>query len=53
MKRKKFLSKYSGLHNSGINPKGFHTSQLKFYVVLLPLVIFMLLPMIFIFSHAF
>ncbi len=42
-----------GLRDSGINPQGFHPSQLKFYVVLLPLVVFMLLPIIFIFSHAF
>lgn len=49
MKRKKF----SGIRNSGINPKGFHTSQIKFYLILLPLVVFMLLPMVFIFSHAF
>ena len=51
--RKGFLRKYSSVHNSGINPRGFHTSQIKFYVLLLPLVIFMLLPMVFIFSHAF
>ena len=36
-----------------MNPKGFHPSQIKFYVILLPLVILMLLPIIFIFSHAF
>ena len=42
-----------GLRDSGINPQGFHPSQLKFYAVLLPLVVFMLLPIIFIFSHAF
>ncbi|MCB0000195.1 MAG: carbohydrate ABC transporter permease, partial [Anaerolineales bacterium] len=52
MARKK-SSRYSGIRNSGIYPKGFHTSQIKFYVVLLPLVLFMLLPMLFIFSHAF
>lgn len=46
-------SRYAGVHNSGINPKGFHVSQLKFYIILLPLVVFMLLPMVFIFSHAF
>jgi multiple sugar transport system permease protein len=43
----------SGIHNSGINPKGFHTSQIKFYIFLLPLVFFMLLPVVFIFSQAF
>ncbi len=47
------FSRYSGIRNSGVNPKGFHISQLKFYVLLLPLAAFMLLPMIFIFSHAF
>jgi ABC-type glycerol-3-phosphate transport system permease component len=51
--RSKLKSRYSGIYNSGINPKGFHTSQIKFYIVLLPLVIFMLLPILFIFSHAF
>lgn len=53
MARKRSSSRYSGIHNSGINPKGFHTSQIKFYVVLAPLVLLMLLPIIFIFSHAF
>lgn len=53
MTRSKFISRYAGIRNSGINPKGFHTSQIKFYIFLLPLIIFMLLPMIFIFSHAF
>lgn len=41
------------IRNSGINPQGFHPSQIKFYVILAPLVVFMLLPMVFIFSHAF
>ena len=36
-----------------INPKRFHVSQLKFYVFLLPLAIFMVLPIIYIFSTAF
>ena len=45
--------RHSGIHYSGINPKGYHPSQLKFYVFLLPLALFMLLPMAFIFSHAF
>ncbi|MBI3242544.1 MAG: carbohydrate ABC transporter permease [Chloroflexi bacterium] len=53
MSRKKFSSRFSGIRNRGINPQGFHTSQIKFYFFLLPLVIFMLLPIIFIFSHAF
>lgn len=36
-----------------INPKHFHVSQLKFYVLLLPLALFMVLPIIYIFSTAF
>lgn len=51
--RRTWLRRWGGLRSSGINPQGFHPSQLKFYVVLLPLVAFMLLPMLFIFSHAF
>jgi ABC-type glycerol-3-phosphate transport system permease component len=51
--RRNFFSRYTGVRNRGINPKGFHVSQLKFYVVLLPIAAFMLLPMIFIISHAF
>ena len=51
--RMNLISRFSGAHNRGSNPKGFHTSQLKFYIVLLPLAVFMLLPMVFIFSNAF
>jgi ABC-type glycerol-3-phosphate transport system permease component len=50
---KKLLGRYSGIHNSGINPKGFHVGQIKFYIILLPLVVFMLLPIVFIISNAF
>lgn len=50
MRRKRFNF---GLRNSGINPPGFHPSQLKFYAILLPLVAFMLLPIVFILSNAF
>jgi ABC-type glycerol-3-phosphate transport system permease component len=52
-RRQHFWSRYTGVRNSGINPSGFHVSQIKFYVVLLPLVALMLLPIIFIFSNAF
>jgi ABC-type glycerol-3-phosphate transport system permease component len=41
------------IQSSGINPKGFHPSQIKFYIILAPLVVFMLLPIVFVFSHAF
>jgi ABC-type glycerol-3-phosphate transport system permease component len=50
---RKRTGRYGGFYNSGINPKGFHVSQLKFYVLLLPLVVFMLLPIIYIVSTAF
>jgi ABC-type glycerol-3-phosphate transport system permease component len=53
MSRKRSRSRFSGIHSNRINPKGFHPSQIKFYVILLPVVVFMLLPMIFIFSNAF
>lgn len=45
--------RHSGIHYSGINPKGYHPSQIKFYILLLPLIILMLLPIVFIFSNAF
>jgi ABC-type glycerol-3-phosphate transport system permease component len=51
--RRNLFRRFSGIRNSGINPKGFHVSQIKFYFILLPLAVFMLLPMVFIFSHAF
>jgi ABC-type glycerol-3-phosphate transport system permease component len=51
--RKRRLFHYSKIYNSGTNPKGFHQSQIKFYIFLLPLVFLMLLPIVFIFSHAF
>src|SRR5512140_3085546 len=51
--RRTFSQRFSGFQNSRINPKGFHVSQIKSYVILLPLILFMLLPMIFIFSNAF
>ena len=51
--RRSWFRRVSGIHNSGINPQGFHVSQLKFYVLLAPLVVVMLLPVVFIFSQAF
>lgn len=36
-----------------VNPKRFHKSQLKFYVYLIPLALFMVLPLIYIVNHAF
>jgi ABC-type glycerol-3-phosphate transport system permease component len=52
MVRTKSRSRFS-IQSRGINPKGFHPSQIKFYVILAPLVVFMLLPIVFVFSHAF
>jgi ABC-type glycerol-3-phosphate transport system permease component len=48
-----WFRRYTGIRNRGINPQGFHLSQLKFYILLVPLAAFMLLPIIFIFSSAF
>ncbi|WP_026399682.1 carbohydrate ABC transporter permease [Acholeplasma equifetale] len=36
-----------------INPKNFHISQLKFYLILVPMAIFMALPILYIFTTAF
>ena len=36
-----------------INPKSFHRSQIKFYAILLPMALFVALPIIFIVFHAF
>lgn len=36
-----------------INPTGFHKSQIKFYLILIPIALLMLLPIVFIFVHAF
>jgi len=47
------IKRFSTFANARINPKGFHTSQLKFHVMLLPLTLLMLMPILFIFSHAF
>lgn len=35
-----------------MNPSRFHISQLKFYLILAPLSVFMVMPIIFIFSHS-
>lgn len=50
---KSWFRRYTGVRNRGINPQGFHVSQIKFYILLLPLAALMLLPIIFIFSSAF
>ncbi|KMK74698.1 carbohydrate ABC transporter permease [Alkalihalobacillus pseudalcaliphilus] len=43
----------SSFQGTKINPSKFHRSQIKFYLFLLPLAVFMALPIIYIFMHAF
>ncbi len=43
----------AGLKGTGINPKKFHSSQIKFYIALAPIIVFMVLPMLYIFFTAF
>lgn len=43
----------ASFHSTRINPKRFHRSQIKFLVILIPVSIFMILPIIYIFSTAF
>lgn len=50
---RKWFHRYTGVRNRGVNPQGFHVSQIKFYIVLIPLSALMLLPIIYIFASAF
>ncbi|TDL33121.1 carbohydrate ABC transporter permease [Jeotgalibacillus sp. S-D1] len=43
----------SSFHGTKINPSKFHWSQMKFYLFLIPLAIFMALPIVYILFHAF
>lgn len=43
----------ASLNGIGINPKKFHRSQIKFYLILLPLIVFMILPILYIIFNAF
>jgi len=45
--------KFSKILGTVINPTRFHPSQIKFFLIVLPFALLMLLPMIFIVSHAF
>ena len=36
-----------------VNPKKFDRSQIKFYIILLPMAIFMIMPVVYVFSQAF
>ena len=41
------------MRGTTINPKGFHKDQIKFYIILIPLALFMALPIVYIINHAF
>ncbi|MDR0553239.1 MAG: carbohydrate ABC transporter permease [Treponema sp.] len=43
----------SSFQGTKINPKTFHPSQIKFYLVLTPLALFMILPVVYIINQAF
>ncbi|ARI76366.1 carbohydrate ABC transporter permease [Halobacillus mangrovi] len=43
----------ASFHGTKINPDRFHKSQLKFYFILIPIAILMIIPIVYIFSHAF
>lgn len=43
----------SAFQGTKMNPSKFHKSQMKFYAILIPLAIFMALPIVFIIFHAF
>ncbi len=47
------MKKKNSFEGTKINPKRFHRSQLKFYAFLVPFSTLMLLPILFIFNHAF
>lgn len=49
-KSRKGFKKYRGIKT---NPAHFHLSQLKFVLIMLPMLIITILPIIYIFSHAF
>lgn len=36
-----------------INPKRFHPSQIKFYIILIPIALFMIIPIVYLFTTAF
>ncbi|MFA6801799.1 MAG: carbohydrate ABC transporter permease [Acholeplasmataceae bacterium] len=43
----------SSFNATKINPKKFHKSQIKFLLILIPVAIFMAMPIVYIFNHAF
>lgn len=47
------MKKHSKFQGTKINPSRFHPSQIRYLVILSPVVMFMLLPLLYIFNHAF
>lgn len=47
------MKKHSKFQGTKINPSRFHPSQIRYLVILTPVVLFMLLPLLYIFNHAF
>ena len=45
--------KNSNFQGTKINPSRFHPSQIKFYLILIPIAVFMVLPVMFVISNAF
>ena len=53
MARKERRRKRPSYFGAMIDPRGFHPSQIKFYLILLPVLIITILPILFTISHAF
>jgi len=47
------MKKHSKFQGTKINPSRFHPSQIRYLIALTPVVLFMLLPLLYIFNHAF
>jgi len=52
-KIKQYKPKRSSFQGMKMNPKKHHKSHFKFYAVLIPMALFMVLPLVFIINHAF
>lgn len=51
--KKRRIKKRSAYFGKMINPSRFHVSQIKFLIILAPILVIMILPILFIFSQAF
>lgn len=47
------MKKHSKFQGTKINPSHFHPTQIRYLIVLSPVVLFMFLPLLYIFNHAF